>query len=143
MARFSDWRPPEFDERGMTRWNWMCQWPDRATFGAGCDIGAFTYINAKAGVRIGRDAQVGSHCSLYSVSTIDGREGPVVLEDEACLGSHTTVMPGVTIGRGSIVGAHSLVLHDIPAGVVAFGVPARVVRPRDAGGAPGALASKG
>lgn len=131
MSRFPDWRPPEFDARGMTRWNWVCQWAQNAVFEPGCDIGAFTYINAKFGVRVGRNAQVGSHCALYSVSTIDGREGPVVLEEGACIGSHSTVMPGVTIGKDSIVGAHSLVLEDVPPGVIAFGVPARVVRRRD------------
>ena len=72
---------------------------ERLVLGQGCDIGAFTYINAAEGVEIGEHAQLGSHCSVYSLSTIDGRKGRVVIERNARVGSHTTVMPGVTIGE--------------------------------------------
>ena len=44
------------------------------------------------------------------------------------IGSHSTILPGVTIGKNSIVGAHSLVTKDIPDNVVAFGVPAKAIR---------------
>jgi len=131
MTRFPDWRRPEFDERGMTRWNWMCQHHALLELGEGSDIGAFTYINARHGVEVGRNAQVGSHCSIYSESTIDGKTGRVVIEEDACLGSHCVVMPGVRIGRGAVVGACSFVNRDVPDGAVALGVPARVVRADD------------
>ncbi len=45
--QFTDWKQPEFDETGMTRWNWMCQYPEGLKLGRNTDIGAFTYINAK------------------------------------------------------------------------------------------------
>ena len=45
----------------------------------------------------------------------------------AVIGMDTTVLPGVTIGAGAFVGAKSLVTRSIPAGALAFGVPARVV----------------
>jgi len=92
------------------------------------DIGAFSYINAKYGVEIQEAVQIGSHCSVYSISTIDNKTGKVVLKKNAKIGSHSTIMPNVSIGENSIIGAHSLVLHDIPDNVVAFGVPAKVVR---------------
>jgi acetyltransferase-like isoleucine patch superfamily enzyme len=119
---------PEFDERGMTRWNWMCQYHENLELAPNTDIGAFTYINAKHGVRIERGVEIGSHCSIYSWSTIDDKKGKVVIEEGAKIGSHSLVMPGVTIGRNSVVGAFSFVTHDIPAGVVAYGVPAKVVK---------------
>ena len=123
--RFPDWKRPEFDESGMTRWMWMCQHPENLVLGRGCDIGAFSYINAKHGVEIGEDAQLGSHCSVYSHSTIDGKEGVVKIGKGACIGSHSTIMPGVSIGAGALIGAHSFVNRDVPAGATAFGVPVR------------------
>lgn len=54
---------------------------------------------------------------------------PITLEDDVWIGANATVCGGVTIGRGSIIGAGSVVTHDIPAGVVAAGVPCRVLRP--------------
>ena len=92
------------------------------------DIGAFTYINAKNGVIIEDYVQIGSHCSIYSVSTIDDKEGQVILKKNCKIGSHTVVMPGVTIGENSIVGAFSFVNTDIPDNVLACGVPVKVVR---------------
>ena len=50
------------------------------------------------------------------------------LKENCKVGSHSTVLPGVTIGKNSIIGANSLVVKDIPDNVVAFGVPAKVVR---------------
>ena len=52
----------------------------------------------------------------------------ILLKRGCLLGSNTTVMPGVTVGEGAIVGACSLVTKDIPAWTVAVGSPAKVVR---------------
>ncbi len=99
--------------------------------GYATDIGAFSYINAKFGVIIEDNVQIGSHCSIYSVSTIDNKTGKVYLKNSSRIGSHSTILPGVTIGKNSIIGAHSLVIDDIPDGVIAFGVPAKVIRKID------------
>lgn len=53
---------------------------------------------------------------------------PVKIEENVWLGAQVTVMPGVTIGKNSIIGAGSVVTKDIPTNVVAFGTPCRVVR---------------
>ncbi len=55
-------------------------------------------------------------------------EGRVVIGDNVFLGVNTIVLPNVTIGSNTVIGAGSLVVHDIPAGVLAFGSPARVIR---------------
>lgn len=55
---------------------------------------------------------------------------PVTVEDEAWVAAQVFVAPGVTIGRGAVVGARSVVLADVPAGMVAAGHPARVRGPR-------------
>jgi len=124
--RFKQWRYPKISDGKPTKYNWVVQHVNNLTLGRLTDIGAFTYINAKHGVTIGRNAQIGSHCSLYSVSTIDGKTGPVVVKENACLGSHSVVMPGVTIGKNAVVGAFSFVNRDIPDNCVAYGVPAKV-----------------
>ena len=92
------------------------------------DIGAFTYINAKNGVVIEDFVQIGSHCAIYSVSTIDGKEGKVVLKENCTIGSHSVIMPGVTVGENAVVGAMSFVNCDIPDNCVSVGVPAKVIK---------------
>ena len=126
MGRFDNWKAPEIRHNELTVYNWLVQYPDGLELGHGSDIGAFTYINARHGVEIGESAQIGSHCSLYSVSTIDDKTGKVVIGENARIGSHSTVMPGVTIGKDAIIGAHSFVNCDIPEGAVAYGIPAKV-----------------
>ena len=92
------------------------------------DIGAFSYINALNGVVIEDNVQIGSHCSIYSTSTIDNTSGKIYLKNNCRIGSHTTILPGVSVGKNSVVGAHSLVNKDIPDNVVAYGVPAKVIK---------------
>lgn len=57
-------------------------------------------------------------------------EADVVIGDDVWLGTRVTVLPGVRIGDGAIIGAHSVVRDDIPAMAVAVGSPARVVSDR-------------
>lgn len=56
----------------------------------------------------------------------------VIIEDNVWLGEFVSILPGVTIGRGSIIGANSVVSRDIPSHSVAVGTPARVVKRFDA-----------
>ena len=143
MSRFKDWKPPTFDERGMTRWNWMCTHPENLEIGMNVDIGAFTYIQAEEGVILEDDVQISGGCKIYSVSTILGAEGlgivgesdvvyrrlrgKIVLKRAACVGANSVVLPGVTIGEEAVVGALSLVKRDVPAGEIWGGVPARKI----------------
>lgn len=126
--RFKEWQPPVIEEGKPTRWNWVVQGVNGLVLGRRTDIGAFTYINARNGVEIADEVQIGSHCSIYSVSTIDGKEGKVTIGEGACIGSHSVVMPGVTIGAGAVIGAFSFVNKDIPANVIALGQPVRVIK---------------
>jgi maltose O-acetyltransferase len=53
---------------------------------------------------------------------------PVTIEDDVWIGDYAVILPGVTIGRGSVVGAHSVVKNDVAPGTVVAGQPARVIK---------------
>ena len=126
--RFENWQYPEIAEGELTRYKWMVQHKENLSLGYKTDIGAFTYINAKYGVEIEDFVQIGSHCSLYSISTIDDKKGKITLKKNCRIGSHSLIMPGVTVGENSIVGAFSFVNKDIPDNVVAIGVPVKIIK---------------
>jgi len=128
--RFKIWQMPEIKESELTRYHWKVQHADRLILGRKTDIGSFTYINAQYGVVIEDDVQIGSHCSIYSFSTIDSKQGRVVLKKNCRIGMHSGIMPGVTVGENSIIGAFSFVNKDIPSGQVWAGVPARFIMMR-------------
>jgi len=124
--RFKKWKFPKIEEGKLTKYNWLVQNKKGLKLGKKTDIGAFTYINAKNNVIIEDDVQIGSHCSIYSVSTIDNKEGEVVLKKNCKIGSHSIIMPKVTIGENSVIGAFSFVNKNIPDNVIAFGVPVKI-----------------
>jgi acetyltransferase-like isoleucine patch superfamily enzyme len=126
--RFKEWKAPKIEEMKLNKYMWLVQYKKNFKLGYKTDIGQFTYINATNGVTVEDYVQVGSHCSIYSASTIDNTSGPVTLKKNCKVGTHSVIMPGVTIGENSVVGAFSFVKEDIPANVLALGVPAKVVR---------------
>ncbi|WP_084130182.1 sugar O-acetyltransferase [Demequina sp. NBRC 110055] len=112
-------------------------------YGENIHIGARTFINYHltaldvATITIGEDCQIGPNVQLLTPThpiepgpRRDKLEAakPIVIEDNVWLGGGVIVCPGVTIGKDSVIGAGSVVTKDIPAGVVAVGNPARVVR---------------
>lgn len=126
--RFNNWKYPEIKEGKPTKYNWVVQHKKNLKLGKFTDIGTFTYINAKNGVIIEDYVQIGSHCAIYSVSTIDNKEGKVVLKKNCKIGSHSVIMPGVTIGKNSMIGAFSFVNKKIPDNTLAYGVPVKLVK---------------
>ena len=90
-----------------------------------------------APVRFGRHCLIGPQCGIYTaVHPLDPVQRssaleyakPVTVGNDVWMGGHVTVLPGVSIGDGTVIGAGSVVTHDIPAGVVAAGNPCRVLR---------------
>ncbi len=122
------WKPLKFNNNCLTKWNWMCQHHENLKCGQHVDIGAFTYINAIHGVEIADRVQIGSHCSLYTLSTIDDKKGVIKIGFNSRIGTHSTVMPGVTIGKNVMVGAYSFVNKNIPDHCLAYGVPVKIVK---------------
>jgi len=122
MKIFKGYKKIKLIHNKLTKWNWVVSYPENLTMGKYIDIGAFTYIQAQNGVVIEDNVQIGSHSSIYSVSTIDDKKGKVILKKNCKIGTHSTIMPNVTIGENSIVGAYSFVTKDVPDNVIIYGI---------------------
>ncbi|MBI1866440.1 MAG: acyltransferase [Candidatus Staskawiczbacteria bacterium] len=129
--RFKKWKKPLIKDGKPTKWNWLVRGVESLELGKDTDIGAFCYINATAGVVIENNVQIGGGVKIYSISTIDNKKGKIVLKKNCKIGANSVIMPGVTIGENSIVGALSFVTKDIPDNVLAYGVPAKVIKKID------------
>ena len=123
-----NWKKPVIEHGKMTKYNYIVQYPENLTLGKNFDIGEFTYINSEFGVDISNDVQIGSHCSIYSNSTIDSKQGKVILKENCKIGSHSTIMPGITIGENSIVAAYSFVNQNIPQNEMWGGAPIKFIK---------------
>ncbi len=114
-----------------------------AEHGATLEIGSRTLVNfgtsivATGKVSVGAHCHIGPHCMIMDTGyhEIDPERRletpepqPVTIEDNVWLGARVIVMPGVTIGRDSVIGAGSVVTADVPPRTVAAGVPAKVVK---------------
>lgn len=114
--------------------------------GAEIEIGDLTRIHGSCihawnSVKIGRSCLIAANCQIMDANGHDLCLGepsrrinsqdtprPVTIGDAVWLGAHCIILPGVTVGRGSVIGAGSVVTHNIPAFTVAAGIPARVVK---------------
>lgn len=89
-----------------------------------------------AEIRIGKNCLIGPDVSIYTAGhriqpegrTLDGYGSPIHIGDDVWIGGHSTILPGITIGNGSVIGAGSVVTKDIPANVVAVGNPCKVIK---------------
>jgi len=122
------WKKPIIRHGKLTKYNYIVQYPQKLKVGKNFDIGTFTYINSRFGVQIEDDVQIGSHCSIYSHSTIDDKNGPIILKKNCRIGTHSTVMPNVTIGENSVIAAYSFVTKNIPKNEVWAGIPAKRIK---------------
>jgi acetyltransferase-like isoleucine patch superfamily enzyme len=123
----------------------------RLEIGDGTSIAGYCVFSAAASIRIGRkvlfarNVYVADHRHGFERTDLPVIEQPladtrpIVVEDGAWLGQNVVILPGVTVGRGAVVGANSVVREDVPARCVAVGAPARVVRELDADEQPAQL----
>ncbi|GAB3197281.1 sugar O-acetyltransferase [Geodermatophilus arenarius] len=117
-------------------------------YGSRIRVGARCFANVGlvaldvAAITIGDDVQIGPNVQLltptHPVEPGPRRDKweaarPITIGDNVWLGGGVIVLPGVSIGADTVVGAGSVVTRDLPAGVVAVGNPARVVRELDRG----------
>ncbi|MCV2483989.1 acetyltransferase [Flavobacterium sp. SH_e] len=114
--------------------------------GENVQINDYVHISGMKGVRLGNNVLIASkvfisdlnHGNYSDEGSIDSPDTPpserklyakpIIIEDNVWLGEFVSVLPGVTIGKGSIVGANSVVSRSLPPNVIAVGTPARVVK---------------
>lgn len=113
-------------------------------YGCYSKIGNGTFINHNAylmdggGITIGNNCFIGPNCGMYTaVHPLVAKERnaglekalPITIGDNCWIGADVTILPGVTIGSNTVIGAKSVVTKDIPDHVVALGNPCHVIRP--------------
>jgi acetyltransferase-like isoleucine patch superfamily enzyme len=113
-------------------------------------IGSNTYIgeynNIRAGgglIKIGNNCSISQHISIiasnhkYDKSSLirsqpwDLKNNYVIIKDDVWIGANVVILPGVTVSRGAIIGAGSVVTKDVPEYAIVIGSPARVIRYRE------------
>lgn len=113
--------------------------PGNLEIGDYVSIGTYVHMWCQGGVKIGDRVLIGSHTEITSV-THDYKKNdmrkdtilkPVVIEDDVWLGSHSIILPGVTIGKGAVIGANSVVTKDVDAYAIMMGSPAKFYKFRE------------
>ena len=111
----------------------------RIEIGDWSHLGVGAYLNASAGqIRIGKGTSIGALTQVYSYATVipkdressfkpSHRVADVTIGDFVHINSCSTILPGVTIGDGAVIGAGSLVTDDVPPYTTVIGVPARKI----------------
>jgi len=112
---------------------------DYVEIGDNVSIAAFVHIWGEGGVKIGNNVMVGSHTAITSLThnynepemfnTLVSKG--VVIHDDAWIGSHCIILPGVSIGEGCVVGAGSVVTKDVEPYSIVFGSPAKYYKSRN------------
>jgi len=122
---YTNWKRPVIEHAVPTKYGYTVLYPEKLTIGLFVDIARGVIINAEHGVMLNSYVQIGFNTVILSASTIDDKIGGVVLLANARVGANCTIMPGITIGENSIVGANSFVNKNIPDNETWVGVPAK------------------
>ena len=119
-----------------------CRFRGKKAISLGDDvsIAAFVHIWGHGGVTIGNRVMIGTHTSITSLTHdlnsedmyfTPNIEKPVTIRDDVWIGSNAVIMPGVTVGKGAVVGAGSVVTNNVPPYAVVAGVPAKLLHYRN------------
>jgi acetyltransferase-like isoleucine patch superfamily enzyme len=109
--------------------------------GNNSNIGPYNYIGCSGKITIGNNVMLAPRVSIYAENhvfdnpniTIKAQgvaKSAVVIEDDCWIAANVVILAGVTIGKGSVIAAGSVVNDDVPAFSVVAGVPARVIKSR-------------
>lgn len=110
------------------------------TIGKGCFIQQCCTFFGRGGITIGDDVFIGPKVNLITINHDPDPENrsatygrPIIIEDKAWIGINSTILPGVRIGYGAIVGAGSVVTKDVPPMTVVAGNPAKFIKKIETG----------
>lgn len=106
--------------------------------GAKLFLGDNSFINSDCRIRCHKSISIGSNCAISHGFTLmdsdahyienDDHTFPVIIGNHVWIGTNVTILSGVTIGDDAIIAAGALVKHNVPAGVMVAGVPARIIK---------------
>lgn len=126
----------------LTAWKTSKSTPS-INIGNNCLIRAHAHITAVGHIRIGNNLLTGTNIlitdNLHGDNSLSDLQKPprereivskgdISIGDNIWLGNNVCIMPGVTIGDGAVIGANSVVTHDIPAYTIAAGIPAKIIK---------------
>lgn len=114
---------------------------DRLTVGSNFGVNSGTYINAVGEIEIGSYVLIGSNVTISSgMHPIDGIEPSIferptihkkiIIKDDVWIGAGAVIMPGITLAKGTVVGANSTVTKDTEEYSIVVGSPAKIIKKR-------------
>jgi len=121
------------------------QWPiqvtghDHITLGDNVSIVSYVHMWGEGGISIGNRVMIASHTAIASLTHDTEQylmnktvvQGKVTIEDDVWIGAHSVILPGVTLGKGAVIGAGSVVTRNVAPFTVVAGIPARELRRRN------------
>jgi acetyltransferase-like isoleucine patch superfamily enzyme len=121
---------------GVTIW-----YPKGVKIGRNSSLNEFVHLNGAGGIEIGEWVRIAHGTSIISedhvfddaganIAEQGSRPAKVTIHDNVWIGAGVRILKGVTIGKGAVIGAGAVVTKDIPAGAIAVGNPAKVIRYR-------------
>ncbi|MBO5313458.1 MAG: acyltransferase [Clostridia bacterium] len=116
-------------------------YPKNITIGNNVSMNRYTTVTAREPITIGNDVLIGPYVVITSsnhryedVNVTINKQGhkdePIVIEDDVWIGANSIILAGVTIGKGSVVAAGSIVTKDVEPYSVVGGVPAKLIKKR-------------
>ena len=105
--------------------------------GSNSIVNGHCYLDGRGGLTIGQNVNISSHVLLVAGShevnspVFAGTAKPIVIEDYAWLCTRSTILGGVTIGRGAVVAAGAVVTQSVEPFTIVGGIPARVIGQRN------------
>ena len=128
-------RQSMFDYKCYARYPWRVKIGNNVSINRGCEFYSSMrseqgYITLENNVVLGPKVTIFSAGHNYYSMKLPDTSAPVVICQYAWIGGNTTILPGVVIGEGAVVGAGSIVTKSIPPYTVAVGNPAKVIKHR-------------